>query len=119
MRTDLTAQLAGVKVRGVVTVGALEEMIGARGWAAFSAAIDGGDPLVTRDVLRATLRAAGDFRALEIPSLVDRLMEEAGLVACHAFAIRLVNDAMTKAETARKNSPAAAPAGAQAAETAG
>jgi hypothetical protein len=119
MRTDLTAELAGATIRGVVTVGALEEMIGDRSWDAFTAAMDSGDPRVTRAVLRAVLRAAGDYRPLEIPAVVDRLIEEAGLVACHAFAIRLVNDAMTKAESARKNSPAAAPAEAQAAEANG
>jgi hypothetical protein len=119
MRTELTADLAGATIRGVVTMGAFEEMIGDRAWDAFTAAMDSGDPRVTRAVLRAVLRAAGDFRALEIPAVVDRLIEEAGLGACHTFAIRLVNDAMTKAETVRKNSPAATPAEAAAAEAIG
>lgn len=107
MRTDLTATLAGSEVRGVVTVAAWEEMVGERTWAEFLGALDAGDPRLIRAVLRACIRAAGDLRPLDVPGEVDRLIEEAGVIACHAFAVRLVNDALHKAETARKNGPAA------------
>jgi hypothetical protein len=109
MRTDLTQEIAGHQVRGVVTIGALEEMIGTRTWGEFTAALDSGDPRITRTVLRAALKAAGDLRPLEVAAEVDRLIEAAGVYECHAFALRLINDALNKAETARKNSPAAAP----------
>jgi hypothetical protein len=117
MRTDLTQEIAGCQVRGVVTIGALEEMIGAKSWAEFTAALDGGDPRITRVVLRAAIKAAGDLKPLEVSAEVDRLIEAAGVYECHAFALRLINDALNKAETARKNSPAAAPNEATAAET--
>lgn len=108
MRTDLTATLAGTAVRGVLSCAAFEEMLADQSWADFSAALDGGDPRLVRRVLRACLRAAGDLRPVEIVAEVDRLIEQAGVIPCHAFAVRLVNDALTKAETARKNFPAAA-----------
>lgn len=110
MRTDLTHDLAGVPVRGVVTIGALVEMVpeGLR-WQTFCNDLDAGDFRIVRSVMRAAMKAAGDLRPIEVLAEVDRLLEEAGLVACHAFAVRLFNDAMLKAETVRKNSPAAPP----------
>ena len=107
MRTDLTADLGGGTVRGVVTTGALIEMRADRKWQDFAEALEAGDPEVVRDCLRACLKAAGDVSAVHVPGEVDRLIEAAGVTACQLFAMRLVGDALYKSETARKNSPAA------------
>ena len=106
MRTDLVESLAGSNVRGVVTVGALEEMIAGLSWSAFTDALESGDPRTVRSVLRAAMRAAGDLRPVDVENEATRLIEEAGLNPCHAFALRLVQDALSKVETARKNSRA-------------
>lgn len=109
MRTDLTRDLAGSRVRGVVTIGALDEMIGAATWDGFMRALLLGDPRTVRATLEAVMRAAGDLRPLDVVAEAKRLMEEAGIAACAEFAATLVQDAIDKSETARKNSLAAAP----------
>ena len=109
MRTDLTETLGGVRVRGVVTVAALDGMIGTRTWQRFMEDLDVGDPRVVAAVLTETLKAAGELRPIEVAAEVPRLIETAGIRACAVFALRLVLDAISKAETARKNSPAAEP----------
>lgn len=111
MRTDLTRVIAGSQVRGVVTIGALDEMIGTATWDGFMRALLLGDPRTVRATLRATLRAAGDLRPLDIEAEAARLIEEGGVATCAEFCAVLVQDAIDKAETARKNSPAAAPQG--------
>jgi hypothetical protein len=104
MRTELTADLAGCQVRGVITIGTFEEMLGGLSWQSFTEALEAGDPRIVHAVLRASLKAAGDLRPLEIVRESARLLEEAGVQECHTFAVRLINDALSKAETARKNS---------------
>lgn len=108
MRTELVAELAGSRVRGVVTAAGIYEMAGSDRWVDFTEALDGGDPRVVRRVLTVAIRDTKDLRPLDVAPEVDRLFEQAGVRACHEFAVRLFNDAWGKAETARKNSPAVA-----------
>jgi len=109
MRTDLTADLSGARVRGVVTVGALIEISEHRDdFAAVMRRCAQGNVTDIRAVLVACLRAAGDLRPAEIPGEVDRLIEQGGLDPCQDFAIRLLTDAFNKAETSLGNSRAAA-----------
>lgn len=113
MRTDLTAVLAGITVRGAVPASAWDDILGTGSYREFVASLNDGDPRVVRQVLRAAFRAAGDLKPLEIADEVDRLIEAAGVEACQRFAVRLIEDALTKAETAMGNSPAADGAGHQ------
>lgn len=109
MRTDMTRELAGSQLRCVVTIGALEDMLGDRPWDDFMRSLFLGDPRTVRAVLRATAKAAGDLRPLEAVREVDRVMEVAGFAECAQFAADLIQHAIDKAEAERKNFPAVAP----------
>ena len=104
MRTDLTQDLAGTTVRGVVTIGALIEIAEHRDdFALLSRRIHEANAPDVRAVMRACLRAAGDLKPLDVNSEVDRLIEEAGLQVCSQFCDRLLVYAFNKTETARVN----------------
>lgn len=109
MRTELTATLAGGPVRGAVTIGALIEIAEHRD--DFREVVQRcatANATTIRAVLRACLAAAGDLKPLQVAAEADRLIEQAGLSACGEFAVRLLQDAFDKAETAAGKSPAAA-----------
>ena len=116
MRTDLTAEIAGCRVRAVVTAAALVEIEEARGdFADVVRRVSVGGVRDIRAVLAACIRAAGELRPAEVETEVARLIEAGGIKAASDFASRLLGDAWDKAETAGKKSEAAAAAGTTAA----
>lgn len=102
MRTELTATLAGGRVRGRITVAALLEVAEHR-----EDLLDAirrclrGEVRDVRAVLVAALRAQGELRRAEVEPEVDRLIEEAGLAACGEWAAALLRHAFDKAAEAQ------------------
>jgi len=110
MRTELEADIAGGRVRGVVTVAALLDIAAHRD--DFSAVLarcargNAGDILA---VLKAVLRAAG-LKPAEVDGEARRLMEDGGLQPCGEFCVRLLTHAFDKASDADFPAAEAAPA---------
>jgi hypothetical protein len=119
MRTDLTTEINGVRIRGVVSALSWGEMIPkGMDFLEWQRALTLSDPRITRLILMATMKAAGDLSPLEIGPAVDGLMERLPLRQIgELHCLRLIEDALDKVEGASKNSHAAeAPETATAAE---
>lgn len=107
MRTDITVEIDGNRIRGVINALSWDAMIGALDFHEFQRAVATCDPRTTRRILTAAIGAAGDLPPLKIAPEVDRLMEELPLREVGFFALRLIEDALDKTERASKNSLAA------------
>lgn len=100
MRTEMTRELAGVRLHAAVTVGALCDLHARHGdMMSVARKIDNRDTRAIRDGLILLVAAAGSGLS-DAEGPVDRAIEEAGIVPCAGFLQELLQHALTKATDA-------------------